>query len=215
MFNRSAPVIKLPEGASEEHHLELLGVLNSSTACFWLKQVSHDKGNGGYRRRASPIRTWDGFFEFTGTKLEQFPLPGGAAAGPRPALDALAGELERASASWSELGGRARPATWRSSSSEAEAHWHSLRARMIFEQEELDWEVYRLYGLIDDDLTYCRDAMRPAWRSGERAFEIALARKVDAGEEETAWFDRHGSTPITELPAHWPADYAALVRAPA
>ena len=28
--------------------LALLGVLNSSTACFWLKQNSHDKGNGGY-----------------------------------------------------------------------------------------------------------------------------------------------------------------------
>ncbi|WP_415941459.1 BREX-2 system adenine-specific DNA-methyltransferase PglX [Streptomyces sp. 067-1] len=44
VFNRSAPVIKLPEGASEEHHLELLGVLNSSAACFWLKQVSQAKG---------------------------------------------------------------------------------------------------------------------------------------------------------------------------
>lgn len=32
--NRHAPVIKLPEGASEDDHLALLGVLNSSTACF-------------------------------------------------------------------------------------------------------------------------------------------------------------------------------------
>ncbi len=47
---------------------------------------------------------------------------------------------------------------------------------------------------------------------GERAFEIALARKVAAGEEETAWFSRHGSTPITEIPGHWPADYRALVQ---
>lgn len=46
VFNRSAPVIKLPEGATEDQHLELLGVLNSSTACFWLKQVSHNKGSG-------------------------------------------------------------------------------------------------------------------------------------------------------------------------
>lgn len=41
VFNRSAPVIKLPEGTSEDEHLALLGVLNSSTACFWLKQNSH------------------------------------------------------------------------------------------------------------------------------------------------------------------------------
>ena len=37
-------MIKLPESATEDDHLALLGVLNSSTACFWLKQVSHDKG---------------------------------------------------------------------------------------------------------------------------------------------------------------------------
>jgi hypothetical protein len=39
-----------------------------------------------------------------------------------------------------------------------------------------------------------------------------LARKVAAGDEETAWFARHGSTPITEIPAHWPADYRDLVQ---
>ena len=38
-------MIKLPESATEDDHLALLGVLNSSTACFWLKQVSHNKGN--------------------------------------------------------------------------------------------------------------------------------------------------------------------------
>jgi hypothetical protein len=44
VFKQSAPVIKLREGASEEEHLRLLGLLNSSTAGFWLKQVSHKKG---------------------------------------------------------------------------------------------------------------------------------------------------------------------------
>jgi hypothetical protein len=32
-----------------------------------------------------------------------------------------------------------------------------------------------------------------------------------AGEVETKWFERHGSTPITEIPARWPAPYRALV----
>ena len=44
VFKQSAPVIKLPEGATEDDYLALLGVLNSSTACFWLKQVSHRQG---------------------------------------------------------------------------------------------------------------------------------------------------------------------------
>lgn len=38
VFKQSAPVIKLPAEATEDEHLELLGLLNSSTACFWLKQ---------------------------------------------------------------------------------------------------------------------------------------------------------------------------------
>ena len=86
-----------------------------------------------------------------------------------------------------------------------------MRAQMIAVQEELDWEVYRLYGLVDEDLTYPGDDL-PELALGERAFEIALARKVAAGEEETAWFTRHGSTPITEMPAHWPAAYRDLVQ---
>ena len=53
VFKQTAPVIKLPEGASEDDHLALLGVLNSSTACFWLKQVCHDKGGSGVGRRHS------------------------------------------------------------------------------------------------------------------------------------------------------------------
>ena len=38
VFNRSAPIIKFPSNATEDDHLALLGMLNSSTACFWMKQ---------------------------------------------------------------------------------------------------------------------------------------------------------------------------------
>jgi hypothetical protein len=74
VFNRSAPVVKLPEGASEDDHLALLGVLNSSTACFWLKQVSQSKAGSGIGRGIQP-EDWMDRYEFTGTKLEEFPLP--------------------------------------------------------------------------------------------------------------------------------------------
>jgi hypothetical protein len=30
--------------------------------------------------------------------------------------------------------------------------------------------------------------------------------------ETTAWFTRHGSTPVTEIPAHWPQGYRDLVQ---
>ena len=32
-----------------------------------------------------------------------------------------------------------------------------------------------------------------------------------AGELETVWFERHGSIPTTNVPAHWPEDYRKLV----
>ena len=38
-----------------------------------------------------------------------------------------------------------------------------------------------------------------------------MARKMAAGELQTTWFERHGSTPITEIPAEWPDDYKRLV----
>ena len=44
VFNRTAPVIKLPPGASEDDHLALLGLLNSSVACFWMKMSCFNKG---------------------------------------------------------------------------------------------------------------------------------------------------------------------------
>jgi len=86
----------------------------------------------------------------------------------------------------------------------------ALFSQMIALQEELDWHVYRLYGLIEDDLTY--PAKPPQIHLGERTFEIHLARRMAAGETESTWFERHSSTPITDIPRHWPADYQALIQ---
>ena len=97
---------------------------------------------------------------------------------------------------------------------DARTRAHETRARMIALQEELDWCCCRLYGVTGDDLCMpsADSADVPAVRLGERAFEIVLARKIAAGQVETKWFERHGSTPITEIPAHWPPAYRALVQ---
>jgi hypothetical protein len=81
---------------------------------------------------------------------------------------------------------------------------------MVAEQEELDWEVYRDYGLIEGEL-FLPVGVAPGIALGERAFEIALARRMKAGGVETQWFSRHGSTPVTEVPEHWPVEYRELV----
>ncbi|MCA1655573.1 MAG: BREX-2 system adenine-specific DNA-methyltransferase PglX, partial [Pseudonocardiaceae bacterium] len=100
----------------------------------------------------------------------------------------------------------------------AKAEYLRVRARMIAEQEELDWDVYQRYGLLSESeaaavVVIPDPATVPALNLGERAFEIILARRVAAEETDTQWFARHGSTPITELPDHWPDDYSRVVQA--
>ncbi|MGN9804752.1 BREX-2 system adenine-specific DNA-methyltransferase PglX [Micromonospora sp. L32] len=211
VFKQSVPVIKLPKGASENEHLRLLGVLSSSTACFWLQQVSHNKGEGGGARvdagyAAMGSEAWKNCYEFTGTKLQELPLPEAYPLELSREIDGLAQRLATvtpAAVAASGVPTRERLAA-------ARDEWHSIRARMIALQEELDWQVYSLYGLLDEELTAPAGSV-PELKLGARAFEIVLARKVAAGEAETQWFARHGSTPITELPAHWSDEYRTIV----
>jgi len=205
VFKQSAPVIKLAEGASEDDHLRLLGVLNSSTACFWLKQVSHNKGRPG-AEQAGADEPWEHRYEFTGTKLEQFPLPSAYPLELAREIDQLAQQL----ATLTPAAVAASSVPTRQSLVDARADYESTRARMISLQEELDWRVYALYGLTDEPLT-APDV--PELLPGERAFEIVLARGMAAGQVDTTWFKHHNHkfTPITELPAHWPKEYRSIV----
>lgn len=218
VFNRSAPVIKLPEGAGEERHLELLGVLNSSTACFWLKQVSQGKGNRG-GERSTGRWAWEEYFEFTGTKLQEFPLPATFPLALARELDMLAQQLsdhEPSSLITSALPTRARL-------DEARSEQDRIRARMILLQEELDWTTYGLYGLLTPEeverttlsgsLDALTDANAPQLALGQRAFEVEMHNRVPEGESENAWFRLHGSTRTTEIPADWPEAYRRVVEA--
>ncbi|MYZ37485.1 BREX-2 system adenine-specific DNA-methyltransferase PglX [Streptomyces sp. MnatMP-M17] len=207
-YNQHAPVIKLREGASEEEYLRLLGLLNSSTAGFWLKQVSQGKGGSGLGRGIQS-EAWEERYEFTGTNLEDFPIPASYPTALATALDALAQQL--AATSPEAVAAKSTAMVLR----EAKARWESTRAGMIALQEELDWQVYSLYDLYSEDLRVSEDPDDPnipALALGERAFEIVLARRVAAGEASDEWFKRHNSTPITEIPAHWPAPYREIVQ---
>ncbi|MGW5480923.1 BREX-2 system adenine-specific DNA-methyltransferase PglX [Streptomyces sp. NPDC004008] len=212
VFNRHAPVIKLTEGAGEEEYLRLLGLLNSSAAGFWLKQVSHNKGSTvdaqGARQSTVPF---EDFYEFTSTKLQEFPLPAKFPTVLSAAIDLLAHRLAATSpfAAIHEV----TPAT--AVLRDAKSCWESTRARMIALQEELDWQVYSLYNLHPEDLRVSEDPDNPnipELALGERAFEIVLARRVAAGEASDEWFKRHNSKPITEIPARWPAPYREVVQ---
>ncbi|MFG3590453.1 BREX-2 system adenine-specific DNA-methyltransferase PglX [Streptomyces sp. NPDC047990] len=208
VFNRSAPVIKLREGASEEDHLRLLGLLNSSTAGFWLRQVSHDKGRPG-ADVAGADEPWEHRLEFTGTKLEEFPIPSHFPLRLGSALDSLAQELAMTSPSF--IASNSVPSA--TALREGREKWEAIRGRMIAAQEELDWQVYALYGLLDQEIVASVEGI-PLVSPAERAFAIVLARKKERGEVNTSWFGHHNHKfePITEIPAHWPAPYREIVQ---
>lgn len=210
VFNRSAPVIKLGKEATEEDYLSLVGLLNSSVACFWMKQVFHNKGSTVDDKGARQTTVaFENFYEFTGTGLKSFPVAEDSKGG----VSELSQKLDKLARQQSafdpsivvQASTQAPQKALAAAHIEDTVHWH----QMIAFQEELDWHCYCLYGVLNEDLCY-QDTPPPV-KLGERAFEIALARRMAAGETETTWFERHRSTPTTEIPDHWPADYRALV----
>ncbi len=203
VFKQTAPVIKLSASATEAEHFALLGLLNSSTACFWGRQTFF--GRGGFSDGK-----WQERVEWDGTKLKSFPVAGdsvGKAMRLAQKLDELALELKlhQPSNVLEQVEADVHQAL-----KDAEIMDVELQGRMIALQEELDWYVYGLYGLIDVDL--CCLGQLPVIELGQRAFEILLARELEQGESDTIWFEHHGSQPITEVPRHWPDDYQELVQ---
>jgi len=176
IFERDSPVIKLPPSASPDDHHLLAGLLNSSAALFWLKQVCFNKGAGDEEERDR--------FVYAGGKVQQLPIPAVLLTpGPlRERLTALAracwerGQQAPALAyrklferpgeayhAWnSALAGWVRPwsveqGVWRDAE-ELRAAWAAyraererLRGEMIALQEEMDWLVYAAYGLLGKD----------------------------------------------------------------
>ena len=72
VFNRSAPVIKLQSNATEDDHLSLLGLLNSSDSVLLDEtELFHNKGSGRNRWRRSATRQWETSYEFDGHRASQ------------------------------------------------------------------------------------------------------------------------------------------------
>ena len=216
LLKNTAQVIKLQDRDDEQLHLSVVGIVNSSVSCFFLKQISHNKGdstdeNGARTTGDVAFNT----YQFNGNKLKQIPLPEELPGSHGRAIHELSircsmlspnGVLDSWSSSIQE--GNAELLAPQLSATEAERA--VICNQMIEMQESLDWHCYRLYGLLSHDLCYL-ESESPIVSFGERAFEIVMARKMAKGELETKWFERHGAKPITEIPHHWPEDYRKLV----
>lgn len=217
VFGSTALVVKFPVSASDEDLFGYAGLLNSSLACFWMKQVFHCKGSTvdehGARQKTDPF---EDFYQFDGSKLKQFPLSGEKPLALARDLDRLAQNLSahRPSAALAAKFSLQPQSPLNVALTGALTEFNQLRERMITLQEELDWECYRYYGLLAENVNLpsaSPEFSQVRLHFGERAFEIVMARKMARGELETTWFSRHGSKPITELPVEWPAAYRHLV----
>ena len=207
VFKQSAPIIKLPETATEEDHLALLAYLNSSTACFWMKQVCHPKGVAT-RDAMTPENNR---YEFAGTAMLPLPVPPGLSC--HEPLLVLAKQMEALASERDNC----RPATviaaedrWSDSESlraalaKAEHREQEIFERMVATQEEIDWEVYRLFGLVDapsvDASAGCVPEQRPfMWEGGKPAHPLpgALADAYAKRHEATK---AHASLAAIENP---------------
>jgi hypothetical protein len=204
VFNRTAPIIKLPESATEEDHLALLAYLNSSTACFWMKQVCHNKTNASQKHTTDPARCTHAF---SGTALESLPCF-------LPAEDGVA-----VARRLTELGTqRARWLTGAEFIAEAEIaltsmehlqrfvrdgwiRYDELTARAAYLQEELDWLVYEQAGLLDPGEAQVDLAAEYPASLGTRPFE-AEAGYID-GVSQRARGGERGEVRHVEGPVHW------------
>lgn len=203
VFKQTAPVIKLPAGSTEDDHLGLLGLLNSSVACFWLQQVCHNKGGPG--GGSSKDEKWHDFFAFNSKNVAGFPVAS------EPPI-AWAKFLDRAASKISDLSPATLlsryPKSARTALPAAKREVAGLRLQMIAAQEELDWQCYHRYNILDSRLE-CADP--PPIQIGERAFEIFMARQMEAGNLDTRWFQWLDIEPTTIVNEHWPQAYKDLV----
>jgi hypothetical protein len=196
VFNRHAPVIKLPAGSTEDDHLALLGLLNSSTTCFWMKQVFHPKTHAGQRHHPDPARA---VYEFAATGLQACPIP------DLDALRAVLVELARCLDDCAKRRTRLLDPAYvdeaiASSSAEklrAQLHgrWHDadvIREQMVALQEELDWAVYVSFGLASEDCLIdptrfceltCPRGARPFERLGGRTSTVRAKKQALSLEE--------------------------------
>ena len=202
LYKDTAPLITLPTNSSEVDYIALLGFLNSSASCFWMKQVSHQKqmvGGDGVRissRAKVP-------YQFAGTRLREMPIPDSFMDGPfRDRLVGLASRIDQLSTEAAMLspkhaidfgmedGGASKV---RKLLAEFESRRSHLRSEMVFLQEEIDFTTYVMFGLCDDSLL-AESSSSPSVviDAGMRPFEILQQRNVD------------GFAVPSDIPPEWP-----------
>lgn len=212
VFSQTAPVIKLPPGSTESDHLSLLGLLNSSTACFWMKQVFQNKAGSGIGRGIQP-ESWMDRYQHDSTKMGLFPvLEARVKTVPFASkLDAIAHvRTARSARSVLDASEWKSGADLRTALDERHAADFTDLTTMVALQEELDWLCYALYGLDTASDVVAPDQVEqcpPTWLPWNLTFaerdaqnRETLARGEEPDEQPSDWWTRHRWEPLTALP---------------
>jgi hypothetical protein len=200
LSNAHAPVLNLKDD-SEESYLWLLGILNSSSLGFWMREVSQEKG-GASTGKKRQSETWARRLEYRTTKLKGAPIN----SSQRPRIVDLAQRIDKLAEELEHLHPAELLATqWAEDRIEsvlqsAQGRSFELRNMMVSLQEELDWTVYTAFGLTSENEIVPMEAIRPL-SSEHRPFAIRLARTAGNEEVTSYWFEAMGLQACTQLPA--------------
>jgi hypothetical protein len=198
VFNVTAFVIKCDPDAPETDYLAILGLMNSSVAGFWLKQVAHQKqmtaGDGIRFEVRSKVP-----YAFSGTQVGEFPIPS-TFNEPlfRDQLVKLTNLADNAAAQLSRLTAESVIQLAVSRGTDLRMEWETMRlqrnsvqSRLVWLQEEIDFLVYVMFGLAQKELLSGKLDSTTPMVPGERPFEII------AGESP------EGFTVPANVPGEW------------
>jgi hypothetical protein len=187
IYDQTAPVLTLKGPASQDDHFAFLALLNSSLACFWMKQVCNCKGLGGQGGGIKP-EDWHRAYQFSAGKLLQFPVPQFVerVAPPGRSLHDLACLIQ---ANRPETIIRQSRERLRERLDNARHESEATYRQMVALQEELDWLVYSLFHLCDYQSPGV-DALRVGIHPADRPVERDLKTRIGQGES-SIFYDVH------------------------
>jgi hypothetical protein len=211
LFTQTAPLLRASNNDEPTNHA-LAGLLNSSTALFLLKQTCFSK-------REAEDAVADTYFEFAGGKVRALPVPERFQKelnenGTRILCDRLislsrecrgAGrQLESHSfMALFEVVERGSGKTFHEAMRSSITRREEVQRKMIALQEELDWVVYAIYGLLPEDdpavQTFqepgCLDREQRPFRIWERAagdyqHAVGMIQNGWSPEQRNLWESR-------------------------
>ncbi|UZE96939.1 BREX-2 system adenine-specific DNA-methyltransferase PglX [Alkalimarinus alittae] len=201
VFRQTAPIIRL-EDSELVKCLRLLAYLNSSIACFYMKQVSHQKqltgGDGVRIEFVSKVP-----YQFAGTALKKLPVANALFSGKFEKLVVKYAEEMESCARYISVNFAAKSleqALLNDGDIEENLNRFltkkkALLSKMILLQEEIDWITYSAFGLCETLLIGDPEKWEKVdVEVGQRPFEIVEQQNQDG-------FD----VPMG-VPSHWPED---------